>query len=165
MKLLPFLLLLSTALPVAAQHPTAQAIPVLAPFWRLDAQTGKVAFVGPTAQATAPASAQAEHLRTWMANTCKGLKWWEEQTGTDSTQVYKGLLRGVHQGVGLGFEVHLRHRPSGWQYELTDCLVRSPTGQPNLAHWLPLERQLHDVDFRADVDNFQQQLQQALPSL
>ena len=163
MKLLPFLLL-CTALPVAAQHPT-KAIPTLALFWRLDAQTGKIAFAGPTAQATAPASEQAEHVRAWMASTCNGLKWWEEKTGTDSTQLYKGLLRGVRPGVGLGFEVHLRHCPSGWQYVLTDCLVRSPTGQPTSAPWLPLEHQLHEVDFRADVDSFQQQLQQALPSL
>lgn len=98
-----------------------------------------------------------------MASTCKGLKWWEEKTSTDSTQFYKGLMRGVHQGVGLGFEVHMRHRPSGWQYVLTDCLVRSPTGDPKLAHWLPLERLLKTADFQADVDNFQQ-LQQALPS-
>jgi hypothetical protein len=86
------------------------------------------------------------------------------QTQTDSTQLYQGELAGVHAGVTLRFVMQLRRQPAGWQYRLLAFRVRSPT-RSEVVHWLPLQRLLDDADFRPDVQHFQQQLQQALPSL
>lgn len=91
--------------------------------------------------------------------------WTELQTQADSTQLYQGQLRGVHAGVTLRFAVQVRRERAGWQYNLLAFQVRSPTGSPNLVHWLPLERLLDDRDFCSDVTSFQQQLQRALPNL
>lgn len=120
-------------------------------------------FNGPTAHPLAPGLAQAEHLRAWLTSTCA--TWTELQTQADSTQRYQGQLRGVHAGVALRFAVQLRRQAAGWQYTLLAFQVRSPTGDPNLVHWLPLHRRLDDPDFRPDVASFQQQLQRALPRL
>ncbi|RZJ94627.1 MAG: hypothetical protein EOO60_02645 [Hymenobacter sp.] len=106
---------------------------------------------------------QPEHLRTWLTSTC--VTWTELQTQADSTQLYRGQLRGVHAGVALRFAVQIRRQPTGWQYTLLAFQVRLPTGDPNLAHWLPLRGLLDDPDFQPDVASFQQQLQRALPSL
>jgi hypothetical protein len=61
--------------------------------------------------------------------------------------------------------MQVRREQTGWQYILLAFQVRSPTGNPDLVHWLPLERLLDDRDFRPDITNFQQQLQRALPTL
>jgi hypothetical protein len=111
----------------------------------------------------APALAQAEHLRAWLTSTCSA--WEELQTQADSTQLYQGQLRGVHAGVVLRFAVQVRREHAGWQYILLAFRVRSPTGDPDLVHWLSLERLLNDRDFGPDIKSFQQQLQRALPSL
>jgi hypothetical protein len=71
----------------------------------------------------------------------------------------------MHAGVVLRFAVQVRRQRAGWQYTLLAFQVRSPTGEPSLAYWLPLQRLLNDPDFRPDVASFQQQLQQALPRL
>ena len=162
MKAWLFPLLLSAA-PAAAQRPTAEAARPAASFWPLNAQTGAVTFTGLVAHPMAPALQQAEHLRAWLTSTCSTT--WDELQPTDSTQLYRGQLRGVHPGVGLRFLVRLSRRPAGWHYQLVLFEVRSPTGQPDLVHWLPLHRLLNDADFRPDVADFQRQLQRALPSL
>jgi hypothetical protein len=110
-----------------------------------------------------PALVQAEHLRAWLTSTCS--TWSEQQAQADSTQLYHGQLRGVHAGVVLRFAVQVRRQQSSWQYMLLAFQVRSPTGEPDLVHWLPLQRLLDDPDFRPDVASFQQQLQRALPML
>lgn len=158
---LPIALLLAS--PAAAQRPTAEAARAPAPFWPIDAVTGTVVFRGPTARPLAPALAQAEHLRAWLTGTCS--TWSELQAQADSTQLYQGQLRGVHAGVVLRFAVQVRQQRAGWQYVLLAFQVRSPTGDPKLVHWLPLQRLLDDADFRPAVANFQQQLQGALPTL
>ncbi|MGI4872856.1 MAG: hypothetical protein ACRYFX_16985 [Janthinobacterium lividum] len=160
-QLLWGVLLLAT--PAAAQRPTAEAARPAGAFWPTNARTGVVAFTGPLRQPTAPALAQAEHLRAWLTSTCT--TWSEVQTSADSAQLYRGQLAGVHEGVGLRFLVRLSRRASGWRYQLLLFDVRSPTGQPGLVHWLPLHRLLNDPDFRPDVADFQRQLQQALPGL
>jgi hypothetical protein len=91
--------------------------------------------------------------------------WTELQTQADSTQLYQGQLRGVHAGVALRFAIQVRREQADWQYMLLAFRVRSPTGNPGLVHWLPLERLLDDRDFSLDITSFQQQLQRALPSL
>jgi len=91
--------------------------------------------------------------------------WGEQQAQADSTQLYQGQLRGVHAGVVLRFAVQVRRQRAGWQYTLLAFQVRSPTGEPELVHWLPLQRLLVDPDFRLDVASFQQKLQWALPRL
>jgi hypothetical protein len=48
----------------------------------------------------------------------------------------------------------VRRQRAGWQYTLLAFQVRSPTGEPGLAHWLPLQRLLDDPDFRPDVASF-----------
>ena len=149
--------------PVRAQRPTAEAVRAAVSFWPLDARTGTVAFTAPTARPAASALWQAEHVRSWLTQTC-GTAWSELQASADSTHLYQGQLRGVHAGVGLRFAVRLPRPPTGWQYRLSACEVRSPTGA-DVAHWLPLHRLLDDVDFRSDVLSFQQQLQQALVGL
>ncbi|MGI4872691.1 MAG: hypothetical protein ACRYFX_16140 [Janthinobacterium lividum] len=75
----------------------------------------------------APAGLAHQHLR-----------YRDELQATDSSQLYRGQLRGVHEGVGLRFLVRLSRRPAGWRYQLLRFEVRSPTGQPGLVHWLPL---------------------------
>jgi hypothetical protein len=147
---LPLFLLLAG--PVAAQRPTAEAAQPPAPFWPIDAATGTVVFRSPTARPLAPALAQAEHLRAWLTGTCS--TWGEQQAQADSTQLYQGQLRGVHAGVVLRFAVQVRRQRAGWQYTLLAFQVRSPTGEPGLAHWLPLQRLLDDPDFRPDVASF-----------
>ena len=71
----------------------------------------------------------------------------------------------MHAGVALRFAVQVRRERAGWQYTLLAFRVRSPTGNPDLVHWLPLERLLDDRDFGPDITSFQQQLQRALPRL
>jgi hypothetical protein len=158
-----FLSLLLLASPAAAQRPTAEAARPPATFWPIDATTGTVVFRSPTARPLSAALAQAEHLRAWLTNTCS--TWGEQQAQSDSTQLYQGQLNGVHAGVVLRFAVQVRRERVGWQYTLLAFQVRSPTGEPGLAHWLPLQRLLDDPDFRPDMASFQQQLQRALPAL
>jgi hypothetical protein len=158
---LPVFLLL--ACPAAAQRPTAEVAPPSSAFWPIDATTGTVVFRSPTAHPLAPALAQAEYLRAWLTSTCS--TWGEQQAQADSTQLYQGQLRGVHAGVALRFAIQVHRQRAGWQYTLLAFQVRSPTGEPELAHWLPLQRLLDDPDFRPDVASFQQQLQRALPAL
>lgn len=156
--------LLFAAGPVAAQRPTTEAAPPAGSFWALDAPTGTVTFTGPTAQPTAPALRQAEHLRAWLTSTC-GPHWSELQTQVAQVHYYRGYLPGVHAGVQLQFAVLVFERPAGWRYRLFAFQVRSPTGDPKLVHWLPLHQLLHDPDFGPDVAGFQQQLRKALPGL
>ena len=146
-----------------AQRPTAEATHITTSFWPLDARTGTVAFTAPTAQPAASALWQAEHLRGWLRQTC-GTAWGEWRVAADSAQLYQGQLPGVHAGVRLRFAVRLQRAPTGWQYRLFACEVRSPTGM-EVVHWLPLHRLLDDPDFRPDISSFQQQLQRALPNL
>jgi len=155
-----FLFTTSTAM---AQRPTAEAVRTATIFCPLDARTGTVVFTAPTARPAAAALWQAEHLRSWLTQTC-GTAWGELRVGADSVQLYQGQLRGVHAGVGLRFAVRLSREAGSWQYRLFACEVRSPTGT-NVVHWLPLHRVLDDPDFRPDVLRFQQQLQRALPGL
>ena len=157
------LCLLLLAGPAFAQRPTAEAARPITPFWQVDAHTGAVAFTGSVVQPTAPALAQAEHVRAWLTRTCS--TWTELQTSADSAQLYQAQVRGVHAGVDLRFLVRLSRRPAGWHYQLVLFEVRSPTGRPDVVHWLPLQRLLVDPDFRPDVASFQRQLQQALPKL
>lgn len=159
----PLLCFLLLAGPVAAQQPTAEALCQPVPLWPINYPTGTVVFSGPTARPLGPSLTQAEHLRAWLTSTCS--TWTELQTQADSTQLYQGQLRGVHAGVALRFAVQVRREQAGWQYILLAFRVRSPTGNPDLVHWLPLERLLDDRDFRPDIDSFRQQLQQALLSL
>ena len=147
----------------AAQRPVAETARLASPFWPINYPTGTVVFTAPTARPLASALVQAEHLRAWLASTCS--TWDELQTQADSTQLYRGRLPGVHAGVALRFAVQVRRERTGWQYILLAFQVRSPTGNPDLVHWLPLERLLDDRDFRPDVASFQQQLQRALPRL
>lgn len=162
--LLPLTVLLFMAQPMLAQRPTAErAAPAGNSFWPVDRPTGTVVFVGPTARPQASNRWQAEHLRTWLTQTCA--RWGEVQTQRDSTQLYQGELAGVHAGVALRFILQLRRLPLvGWQYQLLAFQVRSPT-RTDVVHWLPLHRLLDDADFRPDVRHFQQLLQQALPTL
>ncbi|WP_305019453.1 hypothetical protein [Hymenobacter cheonanensis] len=132
-------------------------------FWPINYPTGTVVFTAPTSHPLAPALSQAEHLRAWLTITCS--MWTELQTQADSTQLYQGQLRGVHAGVALRFAVQVRRERAGWKYLLLAFHVRSPTGNPDLVHWLPLERLLDDRDFGPDIRSFQQQLQRALPNL
>lgn len=148
---------------VSAQRPTAEAAHEASGFWPLDARTGTVVFAAPTTQPAASALWQAEHLRSWLTQTC-GTAWGELRVATDSVQLYQGQLRGIHTGVGLRFAVRLQREPTGWQYRLLACEVRSPTGT-EVVHWLPLHRLLDDPDFRPDINSFQQQLQRALPNM
>ncbi|GAB3637267.1 hypothetical protein GCM10027422_28570 [Hymenobacter arcticus] len=157
------LLFLLIAGPAAAQRPTAEPTRPTASFWPINYPTGTVVFSGPTAQPRAPGLAQAEHLRAWLTSTCS--TWAELQVQADSTQLYQGYLRGLHAGVALRFAVQVRRQRAGWQYMLLAFQVRSPTGDPDLVHWLPLRGLLDDPDFRSDVASFQQQLQRALPGL
>ncbi len=156
-------LLLLVGLPAAAQRPTAEAASPGSSFWPLDARTGRVAFTAPTARPTASALWQAEHVRAWLTQAC-GTAWSELRVGADSAQLYQGQVPGVHAGVELRFDLRVSRQPTGWQYRLFACEVRSPTGA-EVVHWLPLHRLLDDPDFRADVLRFQQQLQRALPGL
>jgi hypothetical protein len=133
-----FIFLLLFASPAAAQRSTAEAAQPAAPFWPIDATTGTVVFRSPTAHSLAPALAQAEHLRAWLTSTCS--TWGEQQAQADSTQLYQGQLHGVHAGVVLRFAVQVRRQRAGWQYTLLAFQVRSPTREPGLAHWLPLQR-------------------------
>ena len=162
MKVHLFCLLLLTS-PAAAQRPVAEAARPVSPFWPINYPTGTVVFTAPTARPQASALVQAEHLRAWLASTCS--TWDELQTQADSTQLYRGRLLGMHAGVALRFAVQVRRERAGWQYILLAFQVRSPTGNPDLVHWLPLEKLLDDRDFRPDVASFQQQLQRALPTL
>lgn len=156
-------LFLLLAGPAAAQRPTAEPARPATSFWPINYPTGTVVFSGPTVHPLAPGLAQAEHLRTWLTSTC--VTWAELQAQADSTQLYRGQLRGVHAGVALRFAVQVRWQRAGWQYTLLAFQVRSPTGGPDLVHWLPLRGLLDDPDFRPDVASFQQQLQRALPTL
>lgn len=162
MKAFLFCLLL-LAVPAAAQRPTAEPAPPAVSFWPINYPTGTVVFSGPTVHPLAPGLAQAEHLRTWLTSAC--VMWTELPTQADSTQLYQGQFRGVHAGVALRFAVQVRRQRAGWQYTLLAFQVRSPTGDPDLVHWLPLHRLLDDPDFRPDVTSFQKQLQRALPML
>jgi hypothetical protein len=155
--------LLLVAVPAAAQRPTAEPARPPASFWPINYPTGTVVFSAPTVHPLAPGLVQAEHLRAWLTSTCA--TWTELQIQADSTQLYQGQLRGVHAGVTLRFAVQVRRQPIGWQYTLLAFQVRSPTGDPDLVHWLALHRLLDDPDFRPDVVSFQQQLQRALPGL
>lgn len=155
--------LLVVAGPIAAQRPTAEVARSAVSFWPLDPQTGAVAFSGAVVRPTAPALAQAEHARAWLTSTCS--TWVELQTSADSAQLYQAQLRGVHAGVALRFLVRLSRRPAGWHYQLVLFEVCSPTGHPDVVHYLPLQRLLNDPDFRPDVASFRQQLQRALPRL
>lgn len=157
------LVLLLLAGPAVAQRPLAEPAGLPVAFWPINYPTGTVVFTAPTAHPLAPALAQAEHLRAWLTSTCS--TWEELQTQADSTQLYQGQLRGVHVGVVLQFAVQVRRERAGWQYMLLAFRVRSPTGNPDLVHWLPLEKLLDDRDFRPDIISFQQQLQRALPTL
>lgn len=157
------LLLLVTISPAVAQRPTAEAANPAVSFWPINYPTCTVVFTAPTVRPLASALVQAEHLRIWLTTTCS--TWTELQTQVDSTQLYQGQLRGVHAGVALRFAVQVRRERAGWQYVLLAFRVRSPTGNPDLVHWLPLERLLDDRDFGPDITSFQQQLQLALPSL
>jgi hypothetical protein len=162
MKAVLFFLLL-TAGPVAAQRPTAEPARLATSFWPLDAVTGTVVFTGPTRQPLAPALVQAEYLRAWLTSTCS--TWAELPSQVDSTQYYRGQLRGVHEGVALSFAVRVSRRPLvGWQYMLLGFRVGAPTGE-GLVQWAPLQRVLEDRDYQLDLRSFQQQLQRALPSL
>lgn len=158
---LPIFLLLATT--AAAQRPTAEAARVPTPFWSTDATTGTVVFRSSGVRPLVPVLAQAEHLRSWLTSTCS--TWTELNSQADSTQLYQGQLPGVHTGVALRFTMQVRQQRAGWEYILLAFQVRSPTGDPDLVHWLPLHRLLTDPDFRPDVASFQQQLQQALPML
>ncbi|RZJ94889.1 MAG: hypothetical protein EOO60_01980 [Hymenobacter sp.] len=151
------------ASPAAAQRPTAEAAKPAVSFWPINYPTGTVVFTAPTARPLASALIQAECLRAWLTSICS--TWTELQTQADSTQLYQGQLRGVHAGVALRFAVQVRREQTGWQYNLLAFRVRSPTGNPDLVHWLPLERLLDDRDFGPDIMSFRQQLQQALPRL
>ncbi|MVN78100.1 hypothetical protein GO988_17355 [Hymenobacter sp. HMF4947] len=161
MKFLVPLLLLAT--PAFAQRPTAEAAPPAVSFWPLDAATGTVVFTAPTARPRVPALGQAEHLRAWLSSTCAD--WTELPSQADSTQFYRGQLRGVHAGVLLNFAVRVSRRPLvGWQYMLLGFRVGAPTGA-GLVQWVPLHRVLDDRDYQSDLTSFQQQLQRALPGL
>lgn len=159
LRLLAGLLL---GLPALAQRPTAEAAPAAAIFWPLDAATGTVLFTNPTAQPLASGLRQAEHLRAWLTTLCS--EWQELQTRADSTQLYRGQLRGVHAGVVLTFAVRLGRPPVGWQYQLLAFEVGAPTGEGRV-QFVPLQRVLTDADYRPDVASFQRQLQRALPKL
>jgi hypothetical protein len=158
-----YLLVLLLANPALAQRPTAEVARPVEGFWPVEASSGTVVFTAPTARPVAPARWQAEHLRTWLTQTC-GTAWSEYQARVDSVLLYHGQLSGLHAGVGLRFVIRVSRQPAGWQYRLFACEVRSPTGT-DVVHWLPLHRLLDDSDFRPDVLHFQQQLQRALPSL
>lgn len=145
-----------------AQRPTAEAAPLAASFWPLEVATGTVCFTGPTAQPGVSGLRQAEHLRVWLTRTCP--VWNELQTKADSSQLYRGQLRGAHAGVVLTFVVRLTRPAAGWQYQLLAFQVGAPTGE-ELLQYVPLRRVLDDADYRSDVTSFQQQLQRALPSL
>jgi hypothetical protein len=112
-----------------------------------------VVFRSPTARPLAPALTQAKHLWAWLTSTCSA--WGEQQAQADSTQLYQSQLRGVHEGVVLRLAVQVRRQRIGWQYTLLAFQVRSPTGEPGLAHWLPLQRLLDDPDLRPTVASFQ----------
>lgn len=157
------LCLLLLAVPANAQRPTAEPARPPASFWPINYPTGTVVFSGPTLHPLAPSLVQAEHLRAWLTSTC--VTWTELQTQADSTQLYRGQLRGVHAGVALRFAMQVRWQRTGWQYTLLAFQVRSPNGNPSVVHWLPLRGLLDDPDFRPDVVSFQQQLQRALPML
>jgi hypothetical protein len=121
------LLFLLPVYPVLAQRPTAEPARVVTSFWPLDAVTGTVVFTGPTRQPLSPALVQAELLRAWLTSTCS--TWTEMPSQVDSTQYYRGQLRGVHQGVALSFAVRVSRRPLvGWQYMLLGFRVGAPTG-------------------------------------
>ena len=149
--------------PARAQRPTAEAMRAPVSFWPLEARTGTVVFSAPTAHPAASALWQAEHVRSWLTQTC-GTAWSERRAAADSVQLYQGQLRGVHAGVALRFTVRLKRELTGWQYQLFACEVRSPTGT-EVVHWLPLHRLLDDPDFRTDIRHFQQHLQLALVEL
>ncbi|MVN78833.1 hypothetical protein GO988_21085 [Hymenobacter sp. HMF4947] len=158
--LLPLLLLTGSAF---AQRPTAEPVPQATDFWPLDAPTGTVVFRAPTARPRVPALRQAEHLRAWLSSTCAD--WKELPSQADSTQFYRGQLRGVHAGGLLSFAVRVCRRPLvGWQYMLLGFRVGAPTGAGSV-QWVPLHRVLDDRDYQPDVSSFQQQLQRALPGL
>ena len=157
------LCLLLLARPAVAQRPVAEAARTVSSFWPINYPTGTVVFTAPTARPLASALVQAEYMRTWLASTCSD--WDELRAQADSTQLYRGRLLGVHTGVALRFAVQVRRERTGWQYMLLAFQVRSPTGNPGLVHWLPLEKLLDDRDFRPDIISFQQQLQRALPTL
>ena len=157
------LLLLLFAGPATAQRPLAEPTRLPVVSWPINYPTGTVVFTAPTVHPLAPALAQAEHLRAWLTSTCSD--WDELRAQADSTQLYRGRLLGVHAGVALRFAVQVRRERTGWQYMLLAFQVRSPTGNPDLVHWLPLEKLLDDRDFRPDITSFQQQLQRALPTL
>ena len=157
------LLFLFLSYSASAQLPTAEAAKPAVLFWPINYPTGTVVFTAPTARPLASALVQAEYMRTWLASTCSD--WDELRAQADSTQLYRGRLLGVHAGVALRFAVQVRRERTGWQYMLLAFQVRSPTGNPDLVHWLPLEKLLDDRDFRPDIISFQQQLQRALPTL
>jgi hypothetical protein len=101
--------------PASAQRPTAEVAHAPASFWPLDPRTGTVVFTAPTARPAAAALWQAEHVRSWLTQTC-GTSWGELQVGADSAQLYTGQLRGMHAGVALRFAVRLNRTATG-------CLV------------------------------------------
>lgn len=157
-----FGLLLLSARPALAQRPVAEMRSPAGGFWAVDYR-GLVGFTGPAARPQVGPLAQAEHVRAWLTRTC-GTSWQEQQTGQDSVQVYRGQLTGKHVGTILTFTLRLARQPGGWVYRLGSCQVGAPTGEGQV-QWLPLHRVLGEVDFQADVQAFQRQLQGTLPSL
>jgi hypothetical protein len=144
-----------------AQRATAEPARVATSFWPLDAVMGTVVF---TWQPLAHALVQAEHLRAWLISTCS---MWTELTTSqaDSTQYYRGRLRGVHQDMALSFAIRVSRRQLvGWQYMLLGFRVGAPTGE-GLVQWAPLQRVPEDRDDQVDLRSFQQQLQRTLPGL
>lgn len=139
----------------------AQALPI-DPFWPREPATGAVQFDGHSRLKGETPAQSADHLRLWLTAYFSD---WKEYTYGDTTKLFfTARLRGLHKGVVLRCAVGAKLEPNGFRFILSQFKVGAPNGAGTV-FWHPLHQLLNDPDFRPDINQFQQELQQALANL
>ena len=139
-----------------------QALPIN-PFWPREPVTGAVQFDGHSRLKGETPAQSAQHLRLWL--TAYFVDWTEHGYNGDTTKLFfRASMRGLHEAVVLRCAVGAKLEPNGFRYILSQFKVGAPNGQGTM-FWHPLHQLLDDPDFRPDLDQFQQELLQALESL
>ena len=159
-----FVGLASLLFPAAATH--AQGVRPLAQtattFWSLDAATGVVLLDGHSHLVGETPEQSAQHVRQWLTAYFPD---WSEFNPSDSSKLFFSTrMRRLHAGVELKFQVGIKFEKNGFRYVLTKFRIGCPTGA-GIMQWHDLNRVLNDSDFRVDIEQFQEELEQAMNRL
>lgn len=161
MLCLASLLFCSPIIVLAQVARTLTAVPVNS-FWSLDPMTGAVLLGGHSHLKGETREQSAHHVRQWLIAYFSD--WDEQSTGEANKLFFSARMRGLHPGVELKCVVGIKFEKNGFRYILSQLRIGAPNGAGTM-FWHDLNRLLDDPDFHQDIEQFREELEQALPNL